>query len=159
MRRELKDLRDKAAQSKQEEDYIRFQLEQLDEANLQPDEQDELEQEQETLSHAEEIKSSLYKVTELLDGEEQGAIQILKEALSTVDSLERYFPKAKEISERIRSAYIDLNDLASETDVLKEDVEFNPERLEWVNERLNTLYTLQQKRECWRLFPTKKPSA
>ena len=79
--------------------------------NLQPDEQDELEQEQETLSHAEEIKSSLYKVTELLDGEEQGAIQILKEALSTVDSLERYFPKAKEISERIRSAYIDLNDL------------------------------------------------
>ena len=120
LRRELKDLRDKAAQSKQEEDYIRFQLEQLDEANLQPDEQDELEQEQETLSHAEEIKSSLYKVTELLDGEEQGA-------------------------ERIRSAYIDLNDLASETDVLKEDVEFNPERLEWVNERLNILYTLLQK--------------
>lgn len=117
----------------------------MDEANLQPDEQDELEQEQETLSHAEEIKSSLYKVTELLDGEEQGAIQILKEALSTVDSLERYFPKAKEISERIRSAYIDLNDLASETDVLKEDVEFNPERLEWVNERLNILYTLLQK--------------
>lgn len=145
LRRELKDLRDKAAQSKQEEDYIRFQLEQLDEANLQPDEQDELEQEQETLSHAEEIKSSLYKVTELLDGEEQGAIQILKEAISTVDSLERYFPKAKEISERIRSAYIDLNDLASETDVLKEDVEFNPERLEWVNERLNILYTLLQK--------------
>lgn len=50
-------MRDKAAQSKQEEDYIRFQLEQLDEANLQPDEQDELEQEQETLSHAEEIKA------------------------------------------------------------------------------------------------------
>ena len=89
LRRELKDLRDKAAQSKQEEDYIRFQLEQLDDANLQPDEQDELEQEQEPLSQAEEIKSSLYKVTELLDGEEQGAIQILKEALSTVDSLER----------------------------------------------------------------------
>lgn len=62
-----------------------------------------------------------------------------------MDSLERYFPKAKEISERIRSAYIDLNDLASETDVLKEDVEFNPERLEWVNERLNILYTLLQK--------------
>ena len=62
-----------------------------------------------------------------------------------MDSLERYFPKAKEISERIRSAYIDLNDLASETDVLKEDVEFNPERLEWVNERLDTLYTLLAK--------------
>ena len=145
LRKELKDLKEKAAQSKQEEDYVRFQLEQLEEANLQAGEQEELEQEQETLSHAEEIKSSLYKVTELLDGEEQGTVQLLKEALSTVDSLERYFPQAKEISERIRSAYIDLNDLASETEVLKDDVEFNPERLDWVNDRLNTLYSLEQK--------------
>ena len=145
LRRELKDLKEKAAQSKQEEDYVRFQLEQLEEADLKVGEQEELEREQETLSHAEEIKSSLYKVTEMLDGEEQGAVHLLKEALSTVDSLERYFPQAKEISERIRSSYIDLNDLASETEVLKDDVEFNPERLDWVNERLNTLYGLEQK--------------
>ena len=97
------------------------------------------------MSHAEDSKSSLYKITELLNGEEQGSVRLIKEALSTVDSLERYYPKAKEIAERLRSAYIDLNDLASETDVLKEDIEFNPERLEWVNERLNTLYTLEQK--------------
>ena len=95
LRRELKDLRDKAAQSKQEEDYIRFQLEQLDEANLQPDEQDELEQEQETLSHAEEIKSSLYKVTELLDGEEQGAIQILKGSPFHRGFLRKIFPESQ----------------------------------------------------------------
>ena len=106
---------------------------------------EELEQELETLSHAEEIKGSLYKITQLLDGEEQGAVQLIKEALSTADSLERYYPKAKEIAERLRSAYIDMNDLASETEVLKEDIEFNPERLDWVNERLNTLYTLEQK--------------
>ena len=106
---------------------------------------EELEQELETLSHAEEIKGSLYKITRLLDGEEQGAVQLIKEALSTADSLERYYPKAKEIAERLRSAYIDMNDLASETEVLKEDIEFNPERLDWVNERLNTLYTLEQK--------------
>ena len=81
----------------------------------------------------------------MLDGEEQGAVQLIKEALSTADSLERYYPKAKEIAERLRSAYIDMNDLASETEVLKEDIEFNPERLDWVNERLNTLYTLEQK--------------
>lgn len=145
LRRELKALQEKVAQNKQEEDYIRFQLEQLEESNLVSGEQEELEQEQETLSHAEEIKGLLYKVTGLLDGEEQGAVQILKEALSTVDTLERYFPRAKEFAERIRSAYIDMNDLASETDALKEDVEFNPERLDWVNERLNVLYTLQQK--------------
>lgn len=145
LRRELKVLKEKADQTKQEEDYVRFQLEQLEEARLVAGEQIELEQELETLSHAEDIKGSLYKVTELLDGEEQGAVRLIKEALSTTGALERYYPKAKEIGDRLRSAYIDLNDLASETDVLKEDIEFNPERLEWVNERLNTLYSLEQK--------------
>lgn len=145
LRKELSNLKERAAQSKQEEDYIRFQLDQLEEANLQPDEQDELEQEQETLSHAEEIKSSLYRVSSCLDGEEQGVVSLLKESLSSMDALERYFPRAKEIAERLRSAYIDLNDLASEMEGLMEDVEFNPDRLAWVNERLDTLYALQQK--------------
>lgn len=145
LKRELKEMTEKADQNRQEEDYIRFQLEQLKEARLVAGEQVELEQEQETLSHAEDIKSSLYKVTELLNGEEQGCIRVLKEALSTADSLERYYPKAKEIAERLRSAYIDLNDLSADTDVQKDDIEFNPERLEWVNERLNVLYTLEQK--------------
>lgn len=145
LRKELSNLKERAAQSKQEEDYIRFQLDQLEEANLQPDEQDELEQEQETLSHAEEIKSSLYRVSSCLDGEEQGVVSLLKESLSSMDALERYFPRAKEIAERLRSAYIDLNDLASEMEGLIEDVEFNPDRLTWVNGRLDTLYALQQK--------------
>lgn len=145
LKKELTELTEKARQTKQEEDYVRFQLEQLVEANLSIGEQEDLEQELETLSHAEEIKGSLYKVTQLLNGEEQGAVQLIKEALSTADNLERYYPKAKEISERLRSAYIDLNDLASEAELWKEDIEFNPERLDWVNERLNTLYTLEQK--------------
>lgn len=139
------ELKEQASKSKQEEDYIRFQVEQLDDASLRLGEQEDLETEQETLSHAEEIKGALYKVADLLDNEERGGVQLLKEALSTVDAVSRYYPKAKEISERIHSAYVDLNDLASETEVLKEDVEFNPERLDWVNDRLNTLYTLQQK--------------
>lgn len=145
LKRELKELQQKAAQTKQEEDYIRFQLEQLTNASLTSDEQEMLEQEQETLAHAEEIKSSLYKVSQLLNGEEMGTVQLIKEALSSVDNLERYYPKAKEIAERLRSAYIDLNDLASETEILKDDVEYNPERMEWVNERLNTIYSLEQK--------------
>ncbi|MCD8193441.1 MAG: DNA repair protein RecN [Tannerellaceae bacterium] len=141
----LASLREKAIRTKQEEDYVRFQLEQLTEASLQPGEQEELEQELETLSHAEEIKGTLYKVSGLLNGDEIGALQLLKEALTAAGSLERYFPKASEIAGRLRSAYIDLNDLASETDILKEDIEFNPGRLEWVNDRLDTLYSLQQK--------------
>ena len=145
LRKALSALKERAAQSKQEEDYVRFQLEQLEEANLQPAEQEELEQEQETLSHAEEIKSSLYRVSSCLDGEEQGVVSLLKESLTAMDALERYFPRAKEIVERLRTAYIDLNDLASEMEGLMEDVEFNPDRLAWVNERLDTLYALQQK--------------
>ncbi|RHJ91757.1 DNA repair protein RecN [Parabacteroides bouchesdurhonensis] len=145
LKSELKKLKEKAIQTKQEEDYIRFQLKQLSEARLVSGEQEELEQEQEMLSHAEEIKGSLYKITELLNGDEMGGLQLMKEALSTSDSLEKYFSKAKEISERLRSAYIDLNDLASEIDVMKEDVEFNPDRLAWVNDRLDMIYSLQQK--------------
>ena len=145
LKKELKELKEKAAQTKQEEDYIRFQLDQLEEAHLSAGEQEELEQEQETLSHAEEIKGTLYKVSQLLDGEEMGGVQLIKEAYSAADSLERYFPRAKEIGERLRTAYIDLNDLISEIEMLKDDVEFNPERLDFVNERLNTIYSLQQK--------------
>lgn len=145
LRRELAVVEEQALQAKQEEDYVRFQLDQLEEANLVSGEQEELEREQETLTHAEEIKGALYRVHEQLDGDEFGVIQLLMDALSTVDSLERYYPKSLEIAERIRSAYIDLSDLASEMDSLKDDIEFNPDRLDMVNDRLNTLYSLEQK--------------
>lgn len=145
LKRELKEQTEQAEQSRKEEDYIRFQLEQLIDSRLIAGEQEELEQELETLSHAEEIKGSLYKITETLQGDEGGVIQLIKSALSTANSIERYYPKAKEIVERLRSAYLDLNDLSGDTDSQQDDVEFSPERLEWVNERLNDLYSLQQK--------------
>lgn len=146
LRRELKELTEAASRSQQEEDYLRFQLEQLTEAGLKAGEQEELEQEQETLSHAEEIKGSLYKINLLLQGDEEaGAVQLIKNALSTAESIESYYPQAKELAERLRSAYIELDDLAGEADARKDDVEFNPERLEWVDDRLNEIYTLQQK--------------
>ncbi len=145
LKRDLKELTEKSRQNRQEEDYIRFQLEQLHEARLTDGEQEMLEQEQETLSHAEEIKGALYKITELLSGDEQGGLLQIKEALQTATSLERFYPQAKEMAERLRSAYIDLNDLSSDADSQKEDVEFNPERMAFVEERLNLIYTLQQK--------------
>ena len=145
LKRELKSLQEQAAQASQEEDYIRFQLEQLLEAQLETDEQEQLEQELETLSHAEEIKGSLYRISETLRGDEAGVVSYIKSSLSIADTLERFYPKANEIAERLRSAYLDLDDLASEIEHQQEDVEFNPERLSIVNERLNLLYTLQQK--------------
>ena len=141
----LDKLREKAQNTKNEEDYIRFQFEELDAAKLQIGEQDELEREQDTLSHTEEIKAALYKVTGLLNGESRSVVSSIKESLSSMEQLSAYFPKAQEYAERLRSAYIDINDLSSEADVLKDDIEFNPERLELVNERMNTLYSLQQK--------------
>lgn len=141
----LADLENKASSMKQEEDYMRFQYEELNAAKLQIGEQDELEKESDTLSHTEEIKTALYKITELLNGEDRSAVSSLREALASVEQLSAYFPKAKEYADRLRASYIDIHDLASETDVLKDDIEFNSERLDWVNDRINTIYSLQQK--------------
>ena len=144
----LDDLLENAKNAKNEEDFIRFQFDELNVAKLQAGEQESLEHEQDTLSHTEEIKSTLYKVTAFLDGDDNSAISSIKEALSAVEQLSAYFPKSKDYAERLRSAYIDLSDLSSETSVLKDDIEFNPERFEWVNERLNTLYSLQHKHKA-----------
>lgn len=145
LKKELEDLRELTARMNREEDYARFQLNELQEANLAADEQEELEQEQETLSHAEEIKGALYKISDLFDGQDVSALPLLKEGISTLQRLEAYYPKVVEINERLRSAYIELDDIASEADSLKEDVEFNPERMDWINERLTQIYHLQQK--------------
>lgn len=145
LKKELEELRELTARMSREEDYARFQLNELQEANLAADEQEELEQEQETLSHAEEIKGALYKISDLFDGQDVSALPLLKEGISTLQRLEAYYPKVVEINERLRSAYIELDDIASEADSLKEDVEFNPERMDWINERLTQIYHLQQK--------------
>ena len=86
--RQLEELEALAAKSRQDEDYLRFQVEELRAAQLTAGEQEELEAELETLSHTEEIKSALYKVTDNLIGEERGVVQQLKEALHDVEALE-----------------------------------------------------------------------
>ncbi|MDR0394228.1 MAG: DNA repair protein RecN, partial [Tannerella sp.] len=141
----LAGLKEQALKARNEEDYIRFQHGELSDAKLKAGEQEELEQEREILSHAEDIKTALYKVTGLLNGENASVVSSLKDALTVMEQLSPCFPKADEYAERLRSAYFDINDLASETDVLKDDIEFNPERLAWIHDRLNTIYSLQQK--------------
>lgn len=142
---ELADLIARAEQNKADEDYIRFQLEQLEEANLSAGEQEELEQETDMLSHAEEIKAGLFRVGQLLTSDEGGLLVGLKESLNTMLGLQKVYSPATELAERLESTYIELKDVSQEISSQEEDVEFNPDRLEEVNDRLNLIYTLQQK--------------
>lgn len=145
LQQHLKRLMEQASKSREEEDYLRYQFDQLKSANLKNGEQVELEEEWETLTHAEEIKSGLGKIFTILDNEEGGVNQNLKQALNQAENLSKLFPKYKEKIERLRSCFIDLSDLSSETEVLLNDVEVDPERMEQVNEKLNLIYGLEQK--------------
>lgn len=141
----LAELREAVRKSKEEEDYFRFQIESLTEAALQEGEQEELENELETLTHAEDIKSALFKIHSLLSDDDKGIVLGLKEGLNTSQQLAKVYARSEEISERLQTAYIDLKDLASEMDKLANDVEFNPERLAFIESRLDLIYTLQKK--------------
>lgn len=142
---ELEKLTARAEENKADEDYVRFQLEQLEEANLSSEEQEELEQEAEMLSHAEEIKTGLYRSEQLLTSDEGGILSALKESLNSVSGLTKVYAAASELADRLESTYIELKDISQEISSKEETIEFNPARLEEVNDRLNLIYTLQQK--------------
>lgn len=143
--RELDNLIEQAEKNRQDEDYIRFQVKQLETAQLQQGEQEELEQEAETLSHAEDIKASLYKVDQLMESGETTLLSVAKECMQTLQGVARVYAPAQEWVNRLDSCYIELKDLSQEVSNAAEDVEFNPARLDFVNERLNLIYSLQQK--------------
>lgn len=134
-----------AERNKADEDYIRFQLEQFAEAGLKEGEQEELEQEVELLNHAEEIKTGLYQIDAILAGDEGGILSGLKDIQNRLHDLNSIYPPTEELSERLESCYIELKDIEHEIGNHSEEVEFNPQRLDFVNERLNQLYSLQQK--------------
>lgn len=128
-----------------DEEYIRFQLGQFDEWKLSEGEQEELEQELELLTHAEEIKESLYRISNSLSGDEVNQTAALKSTTSALRSLIAIYPAAEEWHSRMESIYIELKDIADEVADAEESIHFNPERQTWVEERLDTIYTAQQK--------------
>ena len=138
-----------ANRNRDEEDYLRFQFEQLDEAKLQEGEQEELEEEAAMLEHAEEIKQNLYVAQGQLQGcdneGETDVLQGMRHAMSAIQTISDKMTAANELYERLNSCYIEVKDIANEMESLAEGVEYNPARLEQVNERLNTIYSLQQK--------------
>lgn len=145
VRQDLETLMARAEQSRADEDYIRFQLEQLEEANLTEGEQEELEQEAEMLTHAEDIKAGLYRAGQTLNADEGGVLEALKDCQNTMISLRSVFSPAGELTDRLDSVYIELKDISQELADKEEEVEFNPARLDEVNARLNLIYSLQQK--------------
>lgn len=145
LEKELDELTARAEQSKADEDYIRFQLEQLEEAHLIEGEQGELEQESETLSHAEEIKAGLYRIGQTFSADEGGLLPVLKESAAMLSSLQKVYQPATELAGRMHSTYIELKDIVDEISTQSEDIEFNPVRLDEVNSRLNLIYSLEQK--------------
>ncbi len=143
--KQLQELKEKAQKEKADFDYYEFQYNQIAQANLNDGEQEELEEEQRQLSHIEEIKQNLALVNFYLNSEDNSVISMLKSSIAKLSEIESYLPKAKEFVERIENDLIDLQDLANESEVIEQDLEFDPARLEYVNSRLNTIYELQRK--------------
>ncbi len=143
--RDLEALIAMAEKNRSDEDYLRFQWEQLEEAQLTSGEQEELEQEAEMLSHAEDIKAGLYRAGQLLSADEGGVLGALKECQNSLQVLRTMYVPAGELTERMEALYIELKDISREIADREETVEFNPTRLDEVNERLNLIYTLEQK--------------
>ena len=131
--------------SKADLDYFQFQFDQLHKALLVENEQEELEKELELLTHAEEIKSGLSNVTELLNGEEASALNQTKTAIGLVTKMVNFLPDAKGFAHRLESLYVDLKDIAQEVAWIGEKVEFDPDRIRGINHRLDLIYSLQQK--------------
>jgi len=141
---DLRKMEQNAGKQATELDFIRFQFTQLSEANLYETEQEELETEQETLTHAEEIKIELLRVSSLLT-DENAVAPLVKEALGAVNKVKAYLADGALWAERLESAYIELKDINNDVMTFADKVEYNPERLDYVQNRLSDIYTLQKK--------------
>ena len=136
---QLQEARRRIDDAHADEDYIRFQYAQLYEARLIAGEQEELESEQERLTHAGDIKETLYEITSLLEDSDASVISALNTILSKARSLQNFFAEAEHMVERLDSAYIDLKDVNATFADWNEALVVDPERLAWVEERLDTI--------------------
>ena len=141
----LAEVREMAEKWALERDYAQFQFEQLKDANLLETEQNELEAELEVLNHTEEIKGDLLEASSRLDDEQYGVVMQLREVKQKVAHAARYMKQAEGLVERVESLYVELKDVSAEVSDMCGDMEFDPQRKAWVEERLNTIYALEQK--------------
>ena len=141
----LKKLEEQIAANRANEDFLRYQAKELVDANLVAGELSELEQEVETLSHTEDIKTALYSADEALSNDNVGIISSCKSAISRLSTITEVYPPVRELADRLDSAYIELKDIAHDISSLADNVDYDPQRLEVASSRLDALYSLQQK--------------
>ena len=144
-RQQLRSLRDESDRFLVEKDYIEHQLSELVAANLVDGEQQSLEEEQNLINHSQEVIETLSAIMASLDGEESGVLSLLKSASTHIGRLEKYINRASEFADRINSSFVELKDIASELSAIIESTEFSEERKHFIDDRLNLIYSLQQK--------------
>ena len=145
LRDELESKKAQSDKDKEEQEYLAFQLKQLQEAQLSVEEEQALEQDLTTLEHAEEIKTTLYQCNSILNSEQNGLIDQMRDVKRKLESMASVYPPAQELAERMDSCYIEVRDIADEVESDMETMEFDPERLNYVNERISTIHSLKQK--------------
>ena len=143
----LTDLLARESQAKKDLDYFQFQFNELEDANLKPNDQLDCEQELETLNNAEDIKLNLSKAATGLNGGEQNLLTSLNEIKGILASFSKYKPEIKELSIRINSSFIELKDIGNELENLEQDIIYDPKRIEILSSKLDTIYRLQQKHQ------------
>jgi DNA repair protein RecN (Recombination protein N) len=143
--KKLEDLLDRSAKAKADYDYIKFQFEQLQQANLKANEQNDLEIEIQELSNIEEIKTGYEKLTALLSNEEISIVNMLKESENILIRLSKVHALSSELFTRLKDILVEIKDIGEEANRINDSLEINPERLTVVENRLNNIYDLQQK--------------
>lgn len=141
----LDDLKERIEKTRQNEEFVRFQFNELQSAQLADGMQEELEQESAALSHAEDIKTALFNANDILNADDAGVVGRVGEAADALHSIEGIYPKVKELAARLDTARIELADIAADVDNDSDNIEFDPARLFDVNAMLDKIYSLQQK--------------
>lgn len=142
----VKEMEREIEESRKNEDYLRFLYNELEQVGLEAGQQEQLEQESETLSHIEDIKNALFVTDGILSGEgDTNAVGLLNESMRSINGIRDLFPDVQEVASRLESTYIELSDIAREISSLSSHLDFDPKRLEFINNQLDTLYSLEQK--------------
>ena len=142
---QLRSAEEDIEQSRQNQDFLQFQADELDNARLADGEQEELEQKSDTMTHSEEIKAALYTADNALQAEATGIVTNMRSAITALRDIERVYPDTAELAQRLDTAYIELKDIAQDISSRLEDVDFDPTELDAVNNRLDRIYELEKK--------------
>ena len=143
--RQFRELQEEMERNRQNVDFLQFQYEELANAQLVEDEQEEMEQQRETMTHSEDIKTALYETQQHLSAEEQGVLSLLRKSLSAIHTITKVYPASEEWTERMESCQIELKDIAQDVEARLDAIDFDPAELERINQRLDKLYDLQKK--------------